>query len=518
MEHGDAVAPPQLARDAPVLEVLHPGEIRLRPARGVEGDLAGGDRLGRRSLQLVDSDEPLLGQPRLERRVAAVAVHDGMVMVVHMVEQAVLLEPGDDRLAALVAAHARELAVTFDHVRRLVEDVDLLKAVTLAHAIVVGVMGRGYLHEARAEARIDVEVGEDGDLAVDDGKANLRTDELVLVVVLRGDRHAGVAEHRLGARGGDHDVFLPIDRLDERIAQIPQVAVFFLVLRLVVGDGRRAMRAPVHDALAAVNQPVMVPVAKDLAHRSGVVGIHGEVRIGEVDRAAHALDLLDNVPAVLVSPIPAGVDELLTADLAAGDSLGRELFVHLRLRGDARMVGAQDPAGGDAAHAVHADDGVLDGIVERMAHMKLASHVRRRNRHRAIAHAGVAAIVVASEPFIEHALLDGFCVVILRHVFHWMQAPSMKRKRTGAETPRGAPAKGAPGKCGLGSGNDLGDRFPRDVARAHDDVRGDFVLGQVVHDVLQHALADRAQAASARAVLLRLVGDGAQSVLFELER
>ena len=85
-------------------------------------------------------------------------------------------------------------------------------------------------------------------------------------------------------------------------------------------------------------------------------------------------------------------------------------------------------------------------VVERMAHMKLAGHVRRRNRHRAIAHAGVAAIVIAGEPFVEHALLDGFCVVILRHVFHWMQAPSMKRKRTGAETPRGAPAKGAPGK------------------------------------------------------------------------
>ena len=54
-------------------------------------------------------------------------------MVVHMVEQAVLLEPGDDGFAALVAAHAGELAVAFDHVRRLVEDVDLLKAVALAH-------------------------------------------------------------------------------------------------------------------------------------------------------------------------------------------------------------------------------------------------------------------------------------------------------------------------------------------------------------------------------------------------
>ena len=32
VEDGDAVAPPQLARDAPVLEVVHPGEVGLRPA------------------------------------------------------------------------------------------------------------------------------------------------------------------------------------------------------------------------------------------------------------------------------------------------------------------------------------------------------------------------------------------------------------------------------------------------------------------------------------------------------
>lgn len=67
VEHGDAVAPPQLARDTPVLEVLHPCGVGLRPARRVEGDLAGVDGVKRRPLELVDGHKPLLGQPRLRR-------------------------------------------------------------------------------------------------------------------------------------------------------------------------------------------------------------------------------------------------------------------------------------------------------------------------------------------------------------------------------------------------------------------------------------------------------------------
>ena len=85
VEHGDAVAPPQLAADAPVFEVLHPGGVGLRPARGVEGDLAGVDGVECRPLELVDGDEPLLGQPRLKRGIATVAVHDGVVVVLDVI-------------------------------------------------------------------------------------------------------------------------------------------------------------------------------------------------------------------------------------------------------------------------------------------------------------------------------------------------------------------------------------------------------------------------------------------------
>ena len=125
VEHGDAVAPPQLTADAPVLKVLHPGGVGLRPARGVEGDLAGVDGVERRPLELVDCHEPLLGKPRLQRGVATIAVHDGVIEFVDVIEQAVLLKPLDDGLTALVAVHTGELAVALDDHRVLVEDIDL---------------------------------------------------------------------------------------------------------------------------------------------------------------------------------------------------------------------------------------------------------------------------------------------------------------------------------------------------------------------------------------------------------
>ena len=86
VEHGNAVAPPQLAANTPVLEILHPSGVGLRPARGVEGDLTGVDGVERRPLELVDGHEPLLGQPRLKRGVATVAVHDGVVVLLDVIE------------------------------------------------------------------------------------------------------------------------------------------------------------------------------------------------------------------------------------------------------------------------------------------------------------------------------------------------------------------------------------------------------------------------------------------------
>ena len=418
VEHGDAVAPPQLAADAPILEVLHPGGVGLRPARGVEGDLAGVDGVERRPLELIDGDEPLLGQPRLQRGVATVAMHNGVIEFFDVIEQVVLLKPLDDGLAALVAVHAGKLAIALDDHRVLVENVDLRQVVGLTHGVIVGVVGRGDLDKAGAKVGVDMPILKDGDLAVDDGELDGLAHEGGLLGVLRGDGDARVAEHGLGARGGDDDVVLAVDRLGQRVAQVPQVALLVLVLGLVVRDSGGAVGAPVDDALAAVDQAVVVPVAEHLAHGLGVVLVHGEALVVEVDGAAHALDLLDDDAAVLVGPIPAGVDKLVATDLQAADALALELLVDLGLRGDTGVVGAQHPARGLAAHAGHTDDGVLDGVVGGVTHVELAGHVGRRNGYGAVAHALAALVVAAVEPLLQDRRLVGRRIVVLGHFFH----------------------------------------------------------------------------------------------------
>ena len=418
IEHGDAVAPPQLAADAPVLEVLHPGGVGLRPARGVEGDLAGVDGVERRPLELVDGDEPLLGQPRLQRGVATVAVHDGVVMVLDVIEQVMLLEPLDDGLAALLAGHAGKLAVALDDHRVLIEDIDLRQVVGLTHGVIVRVVGRRDLDKAGAKVGVDMPILKDGDLAVDDGELDGLTHKGGLLGVLRGDSHARVAEHGLGARGGDDDVVLAVDRLGQRVAQVPQMALLVLVLGLVVRDSGGAVGAPVDDALAAIDQTIVVPVTEDLAHGLRVVLVHGKALVIEVDGAAHALNLLDDDAAVLVGPIPAGVDKLVATDLQATDALLFKLLVDLGLRGDTGVIGSEHPARGLAAHAGHTDDGILNGVVGGVTHVELAGHVGRRNGDGAVAHALAALVVAAVEPLLQNRRLVGRRIVVLGHFFH----------------------------------------------------------------------------------------------------
>src|SRR5205807_3252954 len=77
----NAMPPPQLARDAPVVNIVHPVQINLAVVVGDDGDLAALDRLDRLLRQRLDLDEPLLRKPRLDHGAAAVALAEGESVV-----------------------------------------------------------------------------------------------------------------------------------------------------------------------------------------------------------------------------------------------------------------------------------------------------------------------------------------------------------------------------------------------------------------------------------------------------
>ena len=124
--------------------------------------------------------------------------------------------------------------------------------------------------------------------------------------VVRVDGHAGIAHHGLRAGRGDDDV---AGTVGERIADIPQVAGLVDVFDLGVGQRRQAVRAPVDDAAALVDEALVVHLTEGLAHGSGAALIHGEAAARPVAADAELALLLDDAAAVLFLPRPDALEE-----------------------------------------------------------------------------------------------------------------------------------------------------------------------------------------------------------------
>src|SRR5581483_2846488 len=94
----DLVAPPELARDAPVGRRLERLDREPVLARRVEANAVGAERLDRRQPQLIHAAPPLRRHERLDAGVTAGTGADGVAIVLALLELVVLLQPGEDTL------------------------------------------------------------------------------------------------------------------------------------------------------------------------------------------------------------------------------------------------------------------------------------------------------------------------------------------------------------------------------------------------------------------------------------
>jgi hypothetical protein len=152
---GNLVAPPELAGDAPVADVVHPVEIGLGEAVGDELDLPvlhHADGLLGQGLHL---HEPLVACQRLHVVVAAVAGADVVLAGLDGEQISLLLQLLHDGLAGLVAVHAVPLVAAGD-LALAVQHQILGQIVAQSDLKVVGVVAGGDLHGAGAEAHVGV--------------------------------------------------------------------------------------------------------------------------------------------------------------------------------------------------------------------------------------------------------------------------------------------------------------------------------------------------------------------------
>ncbi len=230
------------------------------------------------------------------------------------------------------------------------------------------------------------------------------------------DGHRRVAEQGLWPRGGNHHRAAAV-RVG--IADVVQFACGRVVLNLVVRERSQTARAPVDDVVAFVNETFIIEADKDLAHRLGQPFVHGEPLAVPVAGRAHALELLNDRAALLSPPLPDPLDELLTPKLMAGGLLCGKLPLHHILGGNARMVGARHPEGVVALHAVVARQQILQGVVEGVADVQHAGHIRRRNNdgkgRAAFLHSRTEGLVIKPvfvPPLLDFLKLVGFGQVV----------------------------------------------------------------------------------------------------------
>ena len=137
------------------------------------------------------------------------------------------------------------------------------------------------------------------------------------------------------------------------------------------------MGAPVDHPVAAVDQALVVQAYEHFLDGIRAARVHSKALPLPVTAGAQLFQLADDAVAVLGLPIPGALQETIAAHHLLGQALGTHGLHDLGLGGDGCVVGAGHPQGGIALHPLGADEHILHGVIQRMAHVELAGHVRR---------------------------------------------------------------------------------------------------------------------------------------------
>ena len=171
-----------------------------------------------------------------------------------------------------------------------------------------------------------------------------------ITFVFRVDGNGNVAQQRFRAGGRHDNGFGRIVR--QRIADVPHRALFFHAFHFQIRYRRTQYGIPVHQAFAAVNQALLKQAHEHFGHGFGAHIVHREILARPVCGTAHAAHLLRNRAAGNFFPFPHFFQEFFTTQIMTGHVLRGKLAFDHNLRGDARVVGARNPGGVAAFHAV----------------------------------------------------------------------------------------------------------------------------------------------------------------------
>ena len=375
--------------------------VRARPVLGEELDVTIFHRIKRTTGDaacvlrggFAHRNEPLIGEHWFHDLTGAFA-HRHHALVRHrFFQKALRSEVFEHHLAAFKAIESDVLfrAVLVDlGVER--KDRDQRNVVTQRAGVVVKVMRAGDLDAAGAEIAIHKIICDDRDFAITQWQVHHLADEMFVALVLRMNSQRAVGEHRLWASGGDvhadhrFAVCIELRAVRKRVQDVPHETVALDRFNFKIGHGGLQHRIPMHQAFAAINQPLFEQRDERFDHAFRHVRIHREVTLialGIVSKApvrgrAETTHLLRDGGAGRLLPFPHAFGEFFATEIVPRLAFGLQLLLDHNLCGDAGVVGADDPVRVVALHAVIANERVHQRLLECMSHVQHTGHVGRR--------------------------------------------------------------------------------------------------------------------------------------------
>ena len=389
------MTPPELTADTPVLDVLQPVAIGVLILLRIELDVVVHYWREGDVSKVLHLEEPLCRELWLDRHIGTLREAHLIIIVLNLLHQTGVLKVDGNLLAHIHAVHSYIEACCLADGTVVVEDIDGLQTVLQTEGVVIDIVSWSHLQTSGTELDIYVCILDDRNLAVYERHDHVLTLQPGILLILRVDTHGRVAHD--GFRTGCcyhcivtllvlvHHVLL-INLLAvlfyHVILQMVELRVLVLVDNLLVRERSLGLRVPVNHAHATIDESLLVEVAEYVDNGTGAGLVHGECCAVPVAAGTEFTELLEDDAAVLVSPVPSMLEELIASEVSLLDTLLSEAVNHLSLGSDTGVVGTWYPASILALHACTANENILDSIVEHVSHVEHTRYVWWRDYHR----------------------------------------------------------------------------------------------------------------------------------------
>ena len=247
------MAPPKLARNTPILDVIHPLVVRIDPVfgdkihltgvHGINGFLCNALASGVLWADLVDRYKPLVCQHGLYHLACASANGQHQFVRLDFNQQTLSFQVFDHGLAGYKAVHALVgFGTVFIHSGRQCEDGDEGQVVTHGTCVVVGIVGARDLHATGAKFTVNKVVCNDGNLAIAQRQIHFFAHQMFVAFVFGVNGQRAICQHGFRAGGGNGHAFLHhtvnvLGTVCKRVQDVVHLAIGFGVFHFQIGHG-----------------------------------------------------------------------------------------------------------------------------------------------------------------------------------------------------------------------------------------------------------------------------------------